>query len=100
MSDSLRYCCEHRCFSRPATYDEVDGLACKYCQSYGSCRCGCVTYMRKRQYKINEENRNNGNSTNVNTNSDEAAAVGQNDACGHCGYRRSRVSANEPMESL
>lgn len=40
------YCCPKRCFYLLDGTDEVDGLACKTCQSYGRCYCKCKSYMK------------------------------------------------------
>lgn len=36
------YCCENKCFVLPN--EEVDGLACRKCESFGICKCRCKTY--------------------------------------------------------
>ncbi len=43
------YCCEEKkCFILETL--EVDGLACRKCQSFGQCFCRCNTYMSKQKY--------------------------------------------------
>lgn len=43
---SIRYCCADKCFI--LNNIEVDGLACRLCESFGQCRCRCRTYMKGR----------------------------------------------------
>lgn len=49
----LEYCCEKKCFRSPR--DQVDGLACRKCDSYAYCRCRCVTWQlwKKDQEELN-----------------------------------------------
>lgn len=52
--DGNRFCCSKRCFKIPR--DQVDGLACKKCNSFCYCTCKCIlfNYFRKfHQIEIN-----------------------------------------------
>lgn len=37
-----RYCCNKKCFTRPQY--EVDGMACRKCESFCYCKCKCDSY--------------------------------------------------------
>lgn len=41
------FCCPLECFTNSLFCDEVDGIACKKCKAYGSCKCKCKTYMKR-----------------------------------------------------
>ncbi|KAK9874111.1 hypothetical protein WA026_012706 [Henosepilachna vigintioctopunctata] len=47
--DGLKYCCPLKCMVDG--FDQVDGLACVKCESFGLCRCDCTTYQYRRKYK-------------------------------------------------
>lgn len=49
--EGLRYCCPLKCIGADLTWDEVDGLACRICESFGSCRCACILYQYMRNKK-------------------------------------------------
>ena len=42
MNTSNNTCCSLNCFTPPE--DQVDGLACDVCNSFGYCACKCVTH--------------------------------------------------------
>lgn len=37
-----RYCCVKNCFEQPKYL--IDGIACRQCEGFSYCRCGCETY--------------------------------------------------------
>lgn len=49
--DGRRYCCTLKCFSTDLSFDEVDGMACTICESFGSCRCDCLLYQYMKNKK-------------------------------------------------
>lgn len=40
---SKKKCCHKKCFTIPST--QVDGIACKICESFSFCKCNCLSYM-------------------------------------------------------
>lgn len=49
--DGRRYCCPLKCIGTDMSVDVVDGMACIICESFGSCRCGCLLYQYMRNKK-------------------------------------------------
>ena len=45
------YCCPRQCFNITEITTECDGLACKHCDCWGICYCGCTSYMKWRAIK-------------------------------------------------
>lgn len=43
-SKDIRFCCEKKCLIQPDC--QVDGLACRKCESFSYCRCKCETYKK------------------------------------------------------
>lgn len=42
------WCCESKCFRVPR--DQVDGVACSKCGSFGFCQCRCRTFLRNAEW--------------------------------------------------
>lgn len=49
--EGSRYCCPLKCIGADLSEDQVDGLACRICESFGSCRCACILYQYMRNKK-------------------------------------------------
>lgn len=45
VENRMCYCCEKKCFVQHG--DQVDGLACTKCWSFGCCYCRCSTWVNE-----------------------------------------------------